>query len=99
MSLASRKTIVISLIAGVFLAGNILVIAQWLADKGVPEIANWIRHEFLTGTAIAVILALLILLVGPVQSSRAVAFRRCPVCDHRLVERENYCPECGSKTI
>ena len=97
MSLTSRKTIVISLIAGVFLAGNILVIAQWLADKGVPETANWIRHEFLTGTAIAVILALLILLVGPGQGSRAVTFRRCPVCDKRLIGNQNYCGECGSK--
>ncbi len=97
MSLTSRKTIVISLIAGVFLAGNILVIAQWLADKGVPETANWIRHEFLTGTAIAVIIALLILIVGPGRSGGAVTFRRCPVCDHRLAGRSNYCSDCGSK--
>ena len=97
MSLTSRKIIVISLIAGVFLAGNILVIAQWLADTGVPETANWIRHEFLTGTAIAVIIALLILLVGPGQSSRAVTSRRCPVCDKRLIGNQNYCGECGSK--
>ena len=97
MSLTGRKTIIISLIAGVFLAGNILVIAQWLADKRVPEIANWIRYEFLTGTAIAVILALLILLVGPGHGSRAVTFRRCPVCDKRLNGNQNYCGECGSK--
>ena len=97
MSLTSRKTIVISLIAGVFLAGNILVIAQWLADKGVPETANWIRHEFLTGTAIAVIIALLILLVSPGQGGGAVTFRRCPVCDHRLDGSSNYCSDCGSK--
>ena len=97
MSLTSRKTIVISLIAGVFLAGNILVIAQWLADKGVPEIANYVREHFLTGTALAVIFVLLIITVGPVQSSRAVTFRRCPVCDHRLSGNQNYCGECGSK--
>ena len=97
MSLTSRKLIVVSLIGGVFLAGNILVIAQWLADKGVPETANWIRHEFLTGTAIAVILTLLILIVGPGRSSGAVALRRCPVCDHRLAGRANYCPDCGSR--
>ncbi len=97
MSLTSRKTIVISLIAGVFLAGNVLVIAQWLADRGVPETANWIKHEFLTGTAIAVIITLLILLVGPGHSSRAVAFRRCPVCDKRLIGSPSYCAECGSK--
>lgn len=97
MSLAHRKVIVLSLIAGVCLAGNILVIAQWLGDKGVPETANWIRHEFLTGTAIAVIIALLILLVNPGQGSRAITFLRCPVCDYRLVGRSNYCSECGSR--
>ena len=97
MSLVSRKLIVMSSIAGIFLAGNILVIAQWLSDKGIPETASWIRSEFLTGTAVAVILTLLILIVGPGQSSRAVTFRRCPVCDNRLVGRSNYCSECGSK--
>lgn len=97
MSLVSRKLIVMSSIAGIFLAGNILVIAQWLSDKGIPETASWIRSEFLTGTAVAVILTLLILIVGPGQSSRAVTFRRCPVCDHRLVGSSNYCSDCGSK--
>lgn len=97
MSLASRKIVVMSLIAGIFTAGNIVVIAQWLADKGVPEVANWIRSEFLTGTAIAVILVLLILLMNP--SSRAVGRigRSCPVCSHRLLGHPNYCSECGSK--
>jgi len=97
MSLTSRKLIVMSLIIGVFLAGNILVIAQWLADKGLPETAHWIRQEFLTGTTIAVI-ALLILLVGPGQSSgRGVTSRRCVVCDHKLLGQGYYCSECGSK--
>jgi hypothetical protein len=37
------------------MVGNILVIANWLAEKGIPEKANWIQENFLTGTAIAVI--------------------------------------------
>jgi hypothetical protein len=32
-----------------------LLVANWLAEKGVPEKADWLREEFLTGTAIAVI--------------------------------------------
>lgn len=96
MSLKSRKLVVVSLIAGVFLTGNILVIAQWLADKRIPEAANWIRSEFLTGTALAVILTLLILLVSP-SRSRGAFSRRCPVCDHRLASWGSYCAECGSK--
>jgi len=98
MSLASRKLIVLSLIAGVFLAGNILFIAQWLADKGVPETAHWIRSEFLTGTAIAVIIALLILLVNPGEKRKAsICARTCPVCDAKLNTQGSYCSACGSK--
>jgi len=99
MSLGIRKIVVISLIGIVFLAGNILVVANWIAERGVEQKANWIREHFLTGTAIAVILVLLILLVNPKASSgRAVGFvRRCPVCDKRLIGNANYCGECGSK--
>ena len=99
MSLTFRKIIVISLIAIIFLAANVLMVANWLVEKGVDEKANWIRQEFLTGTAIAVIIALLILLVSPKASSgRAVGLlRRCPVCDKRLIGNPNYCGECGSK--
>ena len=99
MSLASRKIIVISLIGLVFLAGNILIVANWLAEKGIEEKANWIRHEFLTGTAIAVIIALLILLVNPKSggSKSLGLIRSCPVCDHRLIGSPNYCADCGSK--
>ena len=97
MSLTIRKIIVLGLIGTIFLMANILVVANWLAEKGLAEKANWLREEFLTGTAIAVILALLVLLVNP-KSSRAVGFvRRCPVCDKRLIGSPNYCAECGSK--
>ena len=98
MSPASRKLIVLSLIAGVFLAGNILFIAQWLADKGVPETAHWIRQEFLTGTAIAVIIALLILLVSPKENQKASIWAKtCPVCDAQLYGSGPYCSACGSR--
>jgi hypothetical protein len=70
-----------------------------VADQGIEQKANWLREEFLTGTAIAVIIALLILLVNPKNvNSRAIGFtRRCPVCDKRLIGNVNYCGECGSK--
>jgi len=98
MTLGIRKIIVVPLIGLIFVAGNILVVANWLAEKGVQEKANWIRQEFLTGTAVAVIATLLILLVSPKGASRAVGLlRRCPVCDKRLVGNPNYCGECGSK--
>ncbi len=99
MTLTIRKIIVLGLIGMIFLMANILVVANWLAEKGLAEKANWLREEFLTGTAIAVVIALLILLVNPKStSSRAVGFvRRCPVCDKRLIGNMNYCGECGSK--
>ena len=98
MSLTIRKIIVLGLIGIIFLTANILVVANWIAETGIADKAGWLRKEFLTGTAIAVILALLILLVNPKVSSRAVSFtRRCPVCDKRLVGNVHYCSECGSK--
>jgi len=98
MSLTIRKIIVLGLIGTIFLMANILVVANWISDTGIAEKAGWLRKEFLTGTAVAVILVLLILLVSPKASSRAVGFiRRCPVCDKRLIGSPSYCSECGSK--
>ena len=89
----------LSLIGLIFLTANILVIANWISDSGIAEKAGWVRKEFLTGTAIAVILTLLVLLVSPKASnSKAVGFaRRCPVCNKRLIVNVNYCSECGLK--
>jgi len=51
MSLGIRKIIIIGLIGAVFLAGNVLLIANWLSEKGVPEKANWLRENFLNHTS------------------------------------------------
>ena len=87
---------VIAIIASIFFAGNVLLIANWLSEKGVPEKANWLRENFLTGTAITLIVALLILLVSPSRSRFGIG-RSCPVCDKRLPGNPSYCSECGSK--
>jgi len=99
MSLTIRKIVVLGLTGMIFLMANILVVANWLSEKGVADKASWLREEFLTGTAIAVVLVLLILLVNPKSTTgKAVGFiRRCPVCDHRLLGKGSYCSECGSK--
>jgi hypothetical protein len=96
MSLTVRKMIVLGLIGIVFLMANILLVANWISDAGIAEKAGWIRREYLTGTAIAVILALLVLLVSPKNAAgQAIGFtRRCPVCDKRLIGNVNYCSEC-----
>jgi len=99
MSLTVRKMIVLGLIGIIFLTANILVVANWISDTGVADKAGWIRREFLTGTAVAVILVLLILLVSPKNvAGKTIGFaRRCPVCDKRLIGSPNYCADCGSK--
>jgi len=98
MSLIVRKIIVLGLIGIIFLTANILVVANWLSNQGLTDWANNIKAEYLTGTAIAVIATLLILIVGPKQGSgRGVAFRRCAVCDKRVIGNPSYCGECGSR--
>ena len=96
MTVGVRKVIVLGLVAGVFLTANVLLVANWLAEKGVIDFAKNIRAEYLTGTAITIIIVLMILLVGG-RSSGAGLLRRCPVCDHRLIGKGAYCSECGSK--
>ena len=98
MTLRIRKVIVLGLVAGVILTANVLLVASWLADKGVIDFARNIRAEYLTGTAITIVVVLLILLVNPAKAStRGSLLRRCPVCDHVLMGRGKYCSDCGSK--
>ena len=96
MSLTIRKIFVLGLIGSILLLGNILMVANWLAERGVVDWAHHIRAEYLTGTAVTIIVVLLILLVSPGASGKSLV-RRCPVCDHVLVGRGGYCSECGSK--
>ena len=99
MTLGLRKLILLSLIGIIFLTANVVVVANWLSDKGVSQFAQTVKDNYLTGTAVTIIIALLILLVSPGKSGGGIAsfIRRCPVCDHRLISRGGYCSECGSK--
>ena len=99
MSLGIRKLMVMGLVAAVFVVANALLLAHWLEASGAIGWAGWIRREFLTGTALTVILTLLILLV---PARHAVAdgvglFRRCSVCNGPISRRAKYCEECGSR--
>ena len=96
MSLTIRKIIVLGLIGSILLLGNILFVANWLTEHGVVDWARGVRAQYLTGTAIAIIAVLLVLLVSTRATSTGL-LRRCPVCDHVLVGRGGYCSECGSK--
>lgn len=93
MRLAIRKLIVLGLIIGVFLIANVMIIAAWLQDRGVVEMATSFRREFLTGTAITVIAALLFLLVDHRRHGTAAG---CDVCGHHQLGGK-YCASCGSR--
>jgi hypothetical protein len=96
MTLGIRKLFVLGLAAGVFLLGNLWLVVGWLQDHGVIDGARYVRAEYLTGTAITIIVVLLILLARP-NAERPAWFRRCSVCDHTLVSSGRYCTECGSR--
>ena len=96
MTLSTRKLLVLLLIAAALLLANAVLVIDWLSERGVIGFANHIRTEYLTGTAIAVIVVLLVLLVGPRSAADRVS-RRCPVCDGRVAAEARYCGECGSR--
>jgi len=100
MTLGLRKIILLGLIGCIFLMANVVVVANWRSNSGVSQFAQTVKNNYLTGTAVTIIVALLILLVGPKKTSGSTIMsfvRRCPVCDHRLIGKANYCGDCGSK--
>jgi hypothetical protein len=97
MTLTLRKIALIGLIGLILLAANIALVAAWLEQVGVVDLAASIRREFLTGTAITILVALLILLVSPGRSRAAAWRNRCDICGRSVFGRASYCPECGSR--
>ena len=97
MTLGIRKFIVVGLVGVLLLLGNFILVANWLQEKGVIDWAKDARKEYLTGTAITIIVVLLILLVRP-AGGLLRSKRRCPVCDHVVASAGQYCSDCGSKT-
>jgi hypothetical protein len=95
MSIGIRKLLVVGTILAVLVLANVGTIVTWLTNSGLIPWAQHVRDEYLNGTAIAVIVALLILL--PSRVVWAVLVRRCPVCDAVVLRRGRYCPACGSR--
>ena len=96
MTLGIRKLIVLVLVAALFLAANLMLVAGWLQEKGVIDWAKNVHKEYLTGTAITIIVVLLVLLVAP-RGGGSRLMRRCQVCNRAVIGRGSYCAECGSK--
>lgn len=95
MSIGNRKRAVVGVIVAVLVLANAGSIVSWLNSLGVIPLAQHIRVEYVTGTAVAVIMALLILLPG--RAVWAICERRCPVCDCAMLRRGKYCAKCGSR--
>lgn len=94
MTLGRRKFVVVAVIAEVFLLANAFGLVRLLAAIGLVDLARYVRSEYLTGTALAVIAVLLVLLTSP---SRTQLAKRCRVCDCLLPRHGRYCPDCGSR--
>lgn len=90
-----RKILATSIVVAVLILAKVGTIVTWLKELSVLPLTEHIPSEYLTGTAIAVIVALLILL--PSRVMWAVCVRCCPVCDAVLLRRGKCCGECGSR--
>ena len=97
MSFIVRKALVLGMVGAILLVANIMIVAQWLSEAGAVQGALYLRREFLTGTAITIVIVLLILLANPDRAASSGLSRRCSVCDHGIRRGSKYCSACGSR--
>jgi len=97
MTLRIRKRLVVYVLIGIVLLANAALAVQWMQRVGLIDLARWIRRECVTGTALAVIAALLWLLSE--RDTRGTDSKKpCRVCDRFVAIGGRYCPHCGSRT-
>ena len=58
MAIGVRKILVLSLVGGILLLCNAWIVVDWLEANGVIGWAHRIRNEYLTGTAVTIIIAM-----------------------------------------
>ena len=95
MTLASRKRLVTGSVLLLIGFANLGMFVSWLETLGVLAWARRVCEQYVTGTSVTVIAALLILL--PSGTVIAICAQRCRVCDALLLRRGKYCGECGSR--
>ena len=95
----NRKLLIIGAVAGILILAGLPTLTAILTELGAVGLARAIRSEYLTGTAVVVILALLVLLPdwNRVSWRYRITVRQCPVCEHPLGRPGRYCPTCGSR--
>lgn len=92
-----RKSIIVTTLVGVVIVADLPAITAELHKLGVIPIAQSIHAEYLTGTAVAVIVALLLLLPSTHFIGVRKGVAQCPVCDCQLRHHGRHCPACGSR--
>jgi len=99
MTLGTRKLVIAGAVATVILLANFLVLARWLDNIGLVGWARGVRAEYLTGTALTIIVVLFVLTVphGHSRERCQRLTRFCQVCEHELTAGGQYCPTCGSR--
>ena len=95
MTLAVRKRLVAGSVLLLMGLANLGMFVSWLETLGLLAWARRVCDQYITGTSVAVIAALLILL--PSGTVIAICAQRCRVCDALLLRRSKYCGECGSR--
>ena len=98
MLLRTRKIIILILPAIVIALANADALVAWLDHVGVVGTAQRVHAEYLNGTSITILLALIVLYP---HSGRRVQHdkeaRDCPVCGHQISRDGRYCSACGSR--
>jgi hypothetical protein len=62
MTTLLRKLLVLAVIAVVLVLASIYEVVRWLTHLGVPEMAGRVSDRYLTGTTVAIVVALVFLL-------------------------------------
>ena len=94
MTMTARKYVIIGSAAAILLLAGAFTLVSWLDTLGLIGFAQALRDEYVTGTALTIIVVLLALVGNPVGR---LAARRCSVCEHLLRPSAKYCPTCGSR--
>lgn len=92
-----RKLVVIGLATLIIILAGLPAITAMLDHLGVIPLAQAIRTRYLTGTAIATIIALIILVPASYRITIVPWNVRCSVCGRRARMGSRYCAACGSR--
>jgi hypothetical protein len=93
----NRKLVVIAIIMAVLVTAGLPAMTAALNHVGVIPFARSLQAEYLTGTALTVILVLLLLLPSQSRFNSGLRQCACPVCGERNRTHNRYCPQCGSR--